>query len=455
MSLPNEITVVAGTYDGVLVGWNNEKDVNKLEMEFASHSHEGSVRCISVLQENGIMASGGFDESIKVFDLKKKREMGETKTHGDLGAPMCSDFATESHLLVGLVSGKIAMYKRKDWAVVHILAGHEGGISCIASHPSGKLALSGGVKDGKLNLWDLTKGRLAFVHKLKINDLDKSNTTSKKPLPRVNCIRWSTDGSMYAFCYGKHVTARDAASGKDLLDIELPARPNQICFIGENDECLACACDDGSLPVLGVGVTNDEEDQEEGLIRAVMAIEGVDRLVVGDDRLKCIQRVYGKSKYLVGIANSGGYVSVVDLAGASRALNDDVNNQSGGKEDSMSDSEKDDSEEEEEEEEEDLAEFLASVRVGSGARITTISVWSSETDQEEQSGHKQGKEKKSVEEKKDTTLKENDGNMKRKWNKDIETVKLKPDEISRARVLVDKAKKRQMKKKRKKEQSKK
>ena len=96
------------------------------------------------------------------------------------------------------------------------------------------------------------------------------------------------------------------------------------------------------------------------------------------------------------------------------------------------------------------------MRVGSGARITTISIWSSETDQEEQSGHKQGKEKKFVEEKKDTTLKENDGNMKRKWNKDIETVKLKPDEISRARVLVDKAKKRQMKKKRrKKEQSKK
>lgn len=437
-TLPKRLTVIAGTYDGVIAGWSNETDADGLEMAFAMPAHEGSVRSLSVLPDTGMLVSGGFDETLKVYDLKKSRETGETKTPQDLGTSTCSEFAPPeangTHMLVGLTSGRIAFYKRKDWNIVHVLGGHEGGVSCMACHPSGKLALSGGLRDGSMRLWDLTKGRLAFVHKL-----TAVRDTKKALNPAVSCIRWSSDGSRYVFCFGKRITARDAASGKDLIDIELPSRPNQVCFLGKNDECIACACDDGSLPLLGVGVREDDED--EGAIRAVMAIEGVDRVAVGDDRFKCIQRVRGgKSAFLVATANSGGVVSIINLEGASRALADGFEEGGGNSEDD-SDADSDD----EEDEEEDLAVFLASVRVGSGARITNLAVWSDTADREEKLATTSNKQKKSTE--------ETSNDKKRKRANDAEkanTVKLlDSDAVSRARALIDQAKRKQKKKNKK------
>ena len=454
--LPSALTIVAGTYDGVLIGWNNEKERNELNMAFAMPAHEGSVRSLSIIPQNnqnshrssGIMVSGGFDESLKVYNLKTKKEVGETKTPQDLGTPVCSEFAPPSdgtHMLVGLSSGRIAMYKRSDWSVVHVLGGHEGGVACVSCHPSGKLALSGGIKDGTMRLWDLTKGRLAFVHKLNLATADRSG--SNKPLPRVNSICWSADGTKYAFCFDKRVTARDSISGKDLVDIELPARPNQICFLGDDDDCLACACNDGSLPVLGVG---ESSEVEKGMIRAVMAIEGVGRVVVGDDRFKCIQRIQSNtSKYLVATANSGGTVSVIDLIGAVRALaaGDDVDDASIDHNDEKSEASSND----ESGDMEELAEFISSVRVGTGARITLLSVWSADDNDIE-------KENESTESMTNVKLeqdksKNTDNDRKRKIDESIETFKLDPETVARARSLVDQAKKIQ-KKKRKKSKSK-
>ena len=71
-----------------------------------------------------------------------------------------------THALVGTTSGKIVLYKKRDWSVQHVLSGHNGeGAGCIAVHPTGRMALSVG-RDGKINLWDLVKGRLEYVHKL-------------------------------------------------------------------------------------------------------------------------------------------------------------------------------------------------------------------------------------------------------------------------------------------------
>ena len=442
--LPHNLTIVAGTYDGVLVGWNNEKEQEELDMTFAMPAHEGSVRSLSIIPGNkkdgGIMVSGGFDESLKVYHLKTKKEMGETKTPQDLGTPVCSEFAPPSdgtHMLVGLSSGRIAMYKRKDWSVVHVLGGHEGGVSCISCHPSGKLALSGGIKDGTMRLWDLTKGRLAFVHKL---SLTTEKNGSKKPLPRVNSICWSNDGSKYAFCFDKRVTARDALSGKNLVDIELPARPNQICFLGNDDDCIACACDDGSLPLVGVGESSDDEN---GIVRAVMAIEGVDRVVVGDDRFKCIQRIPSNtSQYLVATANSGGVVSIIDLIGAARALATGEDEENAGSSDgSDDDSDTSTKNSDDSDDMENLAEFMCSVRVGTGARITFLSVWAVDKDKDENKSSQNAKKNISDENK----ITEN--NRKRKPDHAIETVKLDSDEVARARALVSQAKKRQKKKK--------
>ena len=462
--LPSRLVVVAGTYDGVLAGWDTETHaassadggdtatdaadaimagINQnadpdayLKMSFAMAVHEGSVRCLSISsapassapkpsqknsKENeaekkkrkknkkkrkkhqegngdnsdsddeaastpsqipGTLLSGGYDESIHIFNLIRHVQSGELRSAADLGTPTCSSFAPPpaspspaTHALVGMSSGKIVLYKKRDWSVQHVLSGHDGehgGVNCLAVHPTGKMALSGGRSDGKIILWDLMRGRLAFVHKL-----PPAPGSRGKRKATLTDLAWSADGQRYAFATdGGKITARDVNTGEDLLDVMLPSRANQIAFIGGPEGLfLAAACDDGSLPVLAVGSLSDETEEAEAR-RAVMAIEPVDGPVAGDARFKCLKSVEGGSGFLVVTANSGGVVSLIDLEGAARMILSD--DEEGGRATGGGggSSDEDDDVSDEDEEEDVAAEFLESVRIGSGARITNLAVWS-------------------------------------------------------------------------------
>ena len=454
----------------------------------------------------GMLVSGGFDEALRVFDLKKHAEAGETKTPQDLGTPTCASFAppndpNPSHCLVGLTSGKILLYKKKDWSIAHVLGGGHSsdnyttgeGVACLAVHPTGKMALSAGVCDGKICLWDLMKGRLAYVHKVKF----VSKTSSRKE--RINSVVWSHDGSRYAFCHGTKLTARDAITGEDLLDIHLPSRVNQVCFLkgGEQNALyyVACACDDGSLPVLAVGAVEKKSDENENekslkqdVIRAVMAIEPVEKNLAGEDRIKCIQSL--NDGYLVVTANSTGIISIMDLSGAVQMIMEE--SESSGKADKSDDDDDDDddgkpqknengqdSDDESDDDSDDellAVEILDSVRVGTGARITNIACWSSadsdqpvENEQEqeqEQDEEQQVSDESELEEEIDIATQSNESeedddkeeaegnsNKRKRFTVNIngrEKIEMDEEAVAKARELVKQAKKRQKRKEKKK-----
>lgn len=485
---PSRLIIIAGTYDGVLAGWDTlsherEADAHDIDMKllrkndgahlklsFAMPAHEGSVRCLDIasaaaiiekydkkrphsddeaeiMHEPGSLLSGGFDETINIFNLQKHSQAGELKTPNDLGSPLCCSFAPPSqsattapptHALVGLTSGKIVLYKKRDWSVQHVLSGHDdGGVQCLAVHPTGRMALSGG-RDGKIVLWDLMKGRLAFVYKI-------SALKKIKRKESVNHIVWSGDGNRYAFCYGSKITARDVASGEDLLDVEMPSRVNQLAFIGGAEGMfLAAACDDGGLPVLEVGQLEEEGDANTR--RAIMAIEPVDRVVAGDDRLKCIQAIEGGSGFLVVTANSGGIVSVMDLEGAARMM---LTPSNGGDSEGETDSDDAGNDTDSDGEMEVAVEILDSVRLGSGARIINLTAWSyagendiddSDDEEESLSESESASDPETEKSKKEPETNTPEGTKGVK-------IELDADALEKARKLVGQAKKHQQKKK--------
>lgn len=436
-ALPSRLVIAVGTYDGVLAGWENIK--GNLKLTFATPVHEGSLRSlcmVSSAERPGTLVSCGFDEYLKTHDWQKRLVgNGEIRTPADFGTPNCIAFCLQSHCMVGFGNGKIVLYKKRDWSIQHVLGGHEGGVASLAVHPSGKMALTGGLVDGKLKLWDLTRGRLAFTNKV----------SSKAP---VCSVVWSRDGQAYAWAHGNHVTVKHVGTGNDLVNVDLPSRVNQIALMDSKEEGLfvVAACNDGSLPVLAA---QDIDDEEESTRRAIMAIEPVDSIVAGEERFKCIQSICG---FLVATANSAGVVSVMDLSGAVRMIMDDDEGEDGsgenGIEEEVSSSGIDQNNEEEEEEEELAVDILESVRLGTGARITSLAVWSCNDEDEEvdvAEEEQQEANKESVEESLESSAEKR--GIKRKAANEVE---IDAQGVEKARALVSQAKKMKHKKEKKK-----
>jgi protein MAK11 len=420
--LPFQATVAVGTYDGVLAGWEIGGGAN-FRIAFASPTHGGSIRSLAMAaaaatatdrkktMAPGSLISCGYDEMIHTHDCSKRlTSSGQVRTPADFGTPVCSSFAPppqhprpssalqmargcapdsrncSTHCLVGFSAGKLVIYKKRDWSVQHVLAGHDGGVSALAVHPTGKMALSGGTSDGKLKLWDLQKGRLAYVTKIYAAKALQAAKGRTHYDPIVSLV-WSRDGAIYALAYGSHVTVRDVGTGKELLDVELPARVNQICLMQKDEQgamYVAAACNDGSIPVLAVNMLENSHLTD---VRAIMAIEAVEGPVAREERFKCIQSL---QDYYVVTANSAGVVSLMNLEGAvkmilqeeeesqetidanANAENILVNSESD------EESEDDDNDDDEESGEEELAvDIVDSVRLGTGARITCLSAWCS------------------------------------------------------------------------------
>jgi hypothetical protein len=484
--LPSKIIIACGTYEGVLAGWESSGADSTLKLAFATPVHGGSVRSLAIAGRTGnasaavpgSLLSCGYDEVLRTHDLHKRMTCsGEVRIPADFafGTPVCSSFApptdVATHCLLGFTGGKLVIYKKRDWTVQHVLAGHEGGVASLAVHPSGKMALTAGTSDGKLKLWDLTKGRLAFVSKIPPASTHVTGRTHYDP---VNSLVWGTttgsgsasdiDADCYAFCHGSHVTVKDVATGKDLLDVELPSRINEMCLMrGPEGLFLAAACNDGSLPVLAVqNVIDDDDDddddsnsnnKETGERRAIMAIEPVDGPVAGEERFKCIQTVSG---YYVVTANSIGVISLMNLQGAVNMI---MTPQSEDSDDDDDDSKKDpeetpESDSDDDEEEEELAvDIIDSVQLGSGARITCLAAWCFVGDAEDDQSDDDVQEEvesplKEVTEDTRTYQRVEKGDRKRKH--DAKEVTMDPEALARAKMLVTDAKKIQKRNERKK-----
>lgn len=51
-----------------------------MEATFSDHSHTGSIRAVAI-NEDGFLASGSSDETIRLFNLKKNTEVGCLMQH--------------------------------------------------------------------------------------------------------------------------------------------------------------------------------------------------------------------------------------------------------------------------------------------------------------------------------------------------------------------------------------
>jgi protein MAK11 len=196
---PSSFRIVVGSYERLLYGFHvtfqNDGAQRSASFEtmfsFAAHTS-----CISAIAAAGAdskwLATGAGDETVRVWDLKKKKEVGGLVGHN--GTIHSLSFPARTYLLSADSSGLINLYRTRDWSLLKTLRGHTGQVNACVAHPSGRLALSVG-KDGMLRMWDLMRGKGAGAVRLNLGQEEGGKVLFKEePLD----VKWNSSGTRFA-----------------------------------------------------------------------------------------------------------------------------------------------------------------------------------------------------------------------------------------------------------------
>jgi hypothetical protein len=170
----------------------------------------------------------------------------------------------------------------------HLSFYYRGEINDIAIHPTGKLAFSV-AKDRTLRMWNLVKGRIAYIRRLE---------------KEASLVLLSQSGNRYALCFGNDLTVFNSSNAENIGTLEHPQRIHAAAFA--SDDLIVCAGEDKTLYVWKVTSTTGG-----GQLVAKVTHKDLDM------RIRCLQIVQvekdTKKLPLVVVATSNGVVQVWDL----------------------------------------------------------------------------------------------------------------------------------------------
>lgn len=214
---------------------------------FSTHSHTSSIRTVA---SNGkLVASGGADDRICLYNLEKRQAIDDLYIHD--GTINSLEFTPcGNYLLSGGSDGKMSFIKSSNWKVDKVFEkAHKGSsVNYISVHPSGKLALSIG-SDLILRTWNLINGRQAFATSLK----NKAFGTT------VDFVQWSPSGDYFLVAGKDTVEVWSTEQAEVIATKKSEARPTAISWLSDGD--ILVGMENGKLLFF-----NWEDEQEEATL---------------------------------------------------------------------------------------------------------------------------------------------------------------------------------------------
>uniref|UniRef100_A0A3Q0SX59 PAK1 interacting protein 1 n=1 Tax=Amphilophus citrinellus TaxID=61819 RepID=A0A3Q0SX59_AMPCI len=256
------LELVAGSYEQITFGYQMKTDEKEwtAKAEFTHHAHIASVSAVAACER--FVVTGSRDETIQVYDMKKRIEHGALLHHD--GTITCLEFYGTSHLLSGGEDGLLCVWSTKKWECMKSIKAHKGHVTSLSVHPSGKLALSVGT-DKTLRTWNLINGRSAFIKNIKQN---------------AHIVRWSPDGDRFVVVMNDKVIIYKLETASVTGTITNPKRISSVKFL--NNSILAVAGDDEIVRLCDVGKAKwvCEFKAHETRVKAVDSVSMDDYFVV-------------------------------------------------------------------------------------------------------------------------------------------------------------------------------
>ncbi|XP_070830484.1 p21-activated protein kinase-interacting protein 1-like isoform X2 [Chaetodon trifascialis] len=221
------LELIAGSYEQITFGYRVETDEKEwtAKAHFTHHAHTASISAVAASER--FVVTGSKDETIQLYDMKKRTEHGALLHHD--GTITCLEFYGSSHLLSGGDDGLVCVWSTKKWECLKSIKAHKGPVASLSVHPSGKLALTVGT-DKTLRTWNLINGRSAFIKNIKQN---------------AHIVRWSPDGDKYVVVVNDKVDIYDLETASVTGTITNPKRISSIKFL--DNSILVVAGDDETV----------------------------------------------------------------------------------------------------------------------------------------------------------------------------------------------------------------
>jgi protein MAK11 len=144
----------------------------ELKQEFAFIASEEALTCATAL--GNLLALGGHEEVVKMFDLKSKRSCGDLS--GEHTGSITSVAVTGNHALSASKDGTIMIWRTEDMLPLHTLkVKNVSQVKSLSMHKSQRMCLAL-YANGMLRLWNLLDARCIFKKKVGLIDEEQSSS---------------------------------------------------------------------------------------------------------------------------------------------------------------------------------------------------------------------------------------------------------------------------------------
>jgi protein MAK11 len=200
---------------------------------FRNSPHDGAVRSLKSCGK--ILASGGYDGTVALFDFITLKNVGTLNQHEDSIDGI--DFFQNKYMATASADKTICLWRMNDWSLVKQFKGHTGPVTSLAIANCGKFMLSAG-KDRVVRMWDLMRAHNANIMRPTIN------TERGQFNIQPSQILFTDSDLKFAIVHTCYVTIYDGPTEKQEDPFSTPSPIMHVCIDGKD---LWAACVSGQI----------------------------------------------------------------------------------------------------------------------------------------------------------------------------------------------------------------